>query len=188
MVAVKEALPVVTMAPPLAWLIAPLAVTLSGPVTVTLPMERAWLFVRETVVLVPVLVSDTSPVSLLAPPRVIEPFVVENDETSAAMIEVLAAWVMLPTAVTASGPATFTPRRARARLFVRATLPVPMSVMPTEPLKALPVFERVIAPFALRVVLPPTTTAVLAIWAMSPAAVSESCPATLTAPSDRAPL
>ena len=111
MVAVKEALPVVTIAVLAAWLVAPTEVTKSGALTLTSPRTRA-LLLRSVVLPAPVLVSETAPVNALALFRVIVPPALKAAVVP-AMIVVFVAWVMFSEAFADRGPATLTEPKAR---------------------------------------------------------------------------
>src|SRR4051812_26359936 len=112
LVAPNDALPE-PIAVPVAWVMLPRAGAGRGPVTDTLPRDSARLLFRA-VVPVPALVRVTFPLNAFVPVRAIAPLAVKSAPT--AVMAVLAAWVMLPAAVTARFPVTFTLPSARARL------------------------------------------------------------------------
>src|SRR5438270_87551 len=97
---------------------------------------------------------------------------------------VLAAWVMLPAAVTVSAPfATAMLPRLRALLFARVALPAAVTVRLTAPLKALAALARLMVPFvAVKLAAPPPARAVLAAWLILPVlAVTLRLPAAIEA-------
>src|SRR5438309_11879340 len=82
---------------------------------------------------------------------------------AATLMEVLAAWLLLPVAAMTRLPLlTAMLPRLRALLLVRAALAGALVMRATEPVRALPALARLMPPLAaLKVAVPPTTTAVL---------------------------
>src|SRR5207237_1173777 len=90
----------------------------------------------------------------------------------------LAAWLMLPAALTERLPlATLTLPRPSALLLGRVTLAAAWVISVTAPVKALAVLPRLMAPLAaVKQAGPPIARAGLPAWWMLPAAVTVSAP------------
>src|SRR5437868_4409474 len=127
LVALKPAVPLMSRAVLAAWVILPAALTERLPLaTLALPRPRALLLCRLTLTAALVAVKLAAPLTLRA---------------------VLAAWLMLPAAVTDRAPLlTAMLPRLSALLLVRAALPVALVVRLTVPLKALAALARLMAP------------------------------------------